>query len=333
MAAAIRAGGGAAARRAPAAAGAVALAGSAPGAPMGMGAPPLASATRLVAPVAPVPAPSMTPAPSAVPAAVPAPAVAGGLAAAAQAPALEESAPDDTLLVAPATAAAARGNGHDRTAVVPPVAAAAATAPPASPPPSPPPRVQIRPEVAAARRPLPPPRPPAPPRFSLARRLIAGLVGILIVVAIVTGLLKATSGPNTPATHHPNRSHQHRKPAAHFIPSRVTVAVLNGTGVTHLAKDVSTRLNRAGYKQGTVANAAVQTHADTIVAYQPGHRVDAVHVARALRVPDRSIQQADHDALAMCSASATGGSNSCSAEVIVTVGTDLSSVASAAGSG
>jgi hypothetical protein len=263
-------------------------------------------------------------------------AAAGGLAVAGAggtAAALEESAPDDTVLVAPATAAAARGNGHERTAIAPPAAAArnaAATAPP----PSPPPRVQIRPEVASAsRRPLPPPRPTTEPRRSITRRLVSGLLLILIVAGVVVALLRATSGPATKhSTNHPSRPVTHRRVVAHFNPSHVTVAVLNGTGVTHLAKDVSDKLNKAGYKQGTVANAAVQTHRATIIAYLPKDRADAVQVAKALHLSQRSIQPADHAAIGMCSTSTAAGRNSCSAKVIVTVGTDLASIAAAAGS-
>ncbi len=331
---AVRAAGSAAARRTPGVAPAVAVARSAPGAPMGMGAPSLASATRLVTTgVTPAPTPTTTRAPIAVPAIVAAPAAAAALAAAGAGgspSATEGSAPDDTVFVAPVTAAA-RGNGHERTAVVAPVAAAhnaAAT----TPPPSPPPRVQIRQEPpGAARGPMAPLRPPPPPRRSLIRRLLPGLLGLLIVAVVVAVLLEVTnSGGGKTVAHHAPR---HKRPAPHFIASHVTVAVLNGTGVTHLAKDVSVKLTRAGYKQGTVANAAVQTHTGTIVAYLRGQRAAAVHVATALRVSQRSIEPADHDAIGMCSASAAGGSGSCSADVIVTVGTDLSSVASAAGSG
>jgi hypothetical protein len=336
---AVRAAGSAAARS-PGVAPAVAVARSAPGAPMGVGAPALASATRLVTTgVTPAPAATTTRAPIAVPAVIAAPAAAGTLAASGAAgpasvaggssSANEESAPDDTLLVAPVTAAA-RGNGHERTAVVAPVAArnAAATAPP----PSPPPRVQIRQDApGAARRPMAPLRPPPPPRRSLIRRFLPGLLGILIVAVVVAVLLEVTnSGGGQPVAHHAPR---HKRPAPHFIASHVTVAVLNGTAVTHLAKDVSNKLSRAGYKQGTVANAAVQTHTGTIVAYLRGQRAAAVHVAKALDVSQRSLEPADHDAIGMCSASAAGGSGSCSADVIVTVGTDLSSIASAAGSG
>jgi hypothetical protein len=331
---AVRAAGSAAARS-PGVAPAVAVTRSAPGAPMGVGAPALASATRLVTTgVSPAPAPTTTRAPIAVPAVIAAPAAAGALTAAGVAggssSANEESAPDDTLLVAPVTAAA-RGNGHERTAVVAPVPAArnaAAT----TPPPSPPPRVQIGQDApGAARRPMAPLRPPPPPRRSLIRRLLPGLLGILIVAVVVAVLLELTnSGGGKPVAHHAPR---HKRPAPHFIASHVTVAVLNGTAVTHLAKDVSNKLSRAGYKQGTVANAAVQTHTGTIVAYLRGQRAAAVHVAKALDVSQRSIEAADHDAIGMCSASAAGGSGSCSADVIVTVGTDLSSIASAAGSG
>jgi nucleoside diphosphate kinase len=191
----------------------------------------------------------------------------------------------------------------------------------------------MRPEVtSASRRLLPPPRQTSEPRRSIARRLVSGLLLVLVVAGVVVALLRATNGPATKHTaNHSSRPVKH-KVVPRFNPSVVTVAVLNGTGVTHLAKDVSDKLNKAGYKQGTVANAAVQTHRDTIIAYLPKDRPDAVHVAKALHLPQRSIQPADHAAIGMCSTSAAAGRNSCSAKVIVTVGSDLANVAAAAGS-
>ena len=82
----------------------------------------------------------------------------------------------------------------------------------------------------------------------------------------------------------------------------------------------------------TVANAAIQTHASTIVAYLGSHRADAAHVAKALSLPASSIARADQDAIGVCAGGAPGN-KSCAADVIVTVGTDLAGVAASAGSG
>jgi len=313
-------------RRVAAPAGAVGR--SAPVAPMGMAAPALASATRMITTEPPAPAPTTTPAPVAVPAFA-APVVAAAVGAAASATALEDHpsdhapAPDDTMLVAPATAAA-RGNGHEPTAIVAPT----------PPPPAPPPKVQIRTEPPAGpvRRtaPLPP-----PPRHSRFRGLLLGLLGLLVVAGIVIALLSLTSSPNQPQaaathSHHaPVRSHHPAPPR--FNPRLVTVAVLNGTGVNKLAADVAAKLTHGGYKipSALVTNAAIQTHAATIVGYLGNHRADAAEVAKALNLPPASVAVADHDAISVCAGTS---SSSCSADVIVTVGTDLSSVAASAGS-
>jgi LytR cell envelope-related transcriptional attenuator len=297
---------------------------SIPGAPAGLAAPALASATRLIttAPPGPVPA--------AVPAVAPAPAVVGGLAAVAAAPTGAQergaglSAPDDTLLVAPATAAA-RGNGHDQTAVVPAVAASQAPAGP-PPPTPPPPRAQIRQEPA---------RPPRrtvvlpPKRRSFARRMLPAVLGAVIIAVIVVAVLVVMgNGGNSKTASSGTRS------VSHFHPSRVTVAVLNGTSVTHLAKRVATMLHASGYQKGTVANATVQTHGHTIVGYVPHHREAAVHVARALNVSSGSISVADQAATSACASGATSsGGTSCSADVIVTVGSNLAHLGKAAGAG
>jgi hypothetical protein len=291
-----------------------------PGAPAGLAAPALASATKLITTVPPGPVPATTPA------VAPAPAVVGGLAAvaAAQTNAEEQGghvpAPDDTLLVAPATAAA-RGNGHDQTAVVPAVAAPQAASPP--PPTPPPPRAQIRQEPA---------RPPRrtvvlpPKRRSFARRMLPLVLGVLIIAVVVAGVLVVMGNGGNSKT-----ASKGTHGVSHFHPSRVTVAVLNGTSVTHLAKSVATRLHESGYQKGTVANATVQTQRRTTVGYLPHHREAAIHVAKTLHVSRGSISPANQAAISACSSGATSsGGTSCSAKVIVTVGSNLAHLANAA---
>lgn len=297
---------------------------------------------------APVAAPVLAPAgvPSAVPDAAPVAVPAVAAATAVPPPvAAPQSNPavvgatmaEDTMLVAPSTVAAA-GNGHARVSL--------GDEPPVAPPPS-------------GRRParVPPPRggrrlPPVsdgPPRGrSRARRiisvLIVGLALIAGVVAVVIVLTHSTAPPKTPAVKH----HKHRAPVTHrrrhlavtFNPANVTVAVLNGTATFHLADDVGTKLSADGYKvpKATIANASVQTQTTTVVGYQPGHAVDASQVAKALGLSPSAAQPADSTAIQNCTnapaaTGATTPTTTCSADVIITVGADLQSLAQNTGSG
>ena len=72
-------------------------------------------------------------------------------------------------------------------------------------------------------------------------------------------------------------------------PGDVTVAVLNGTTVPGLAKQVSDRVAAKGFKVGTVANTAdqEQQRAESVVLYSPGHRDEAKAVSRRLGIPQR----------------------------------------------
>ena len=77
------------------------------------------------------------------------------------------------------------------------------------------------------------------------------------------------------------------------MPSTVTVSVLNGTASNGLAGRISNQLTSAGYKQGRVATASDQTRTATIVAYMPGHKPDALAVAKSLKLGPASVQPVD----------------------------------------
>ncbi len=107
-----------------------------------------------------------------------------------------------------------------------------------------------------------------------------------------------------------------------FDPHTVTVAVLNGTGTTGLAHRTALRLTGAGFRPGTVATATDQTHTATQVAYLPGFRSDALRVATTLKLPAADVASIDPGTRAVaCPPPAT-----CTADVVVTVGSDLASV-------
>lgn len=242
---------------------------------------------------------------------------------------------EDTMLAAPAPAtAAALANGRSQSAV--------ATPPPAAPPS----RAPSRPgngQMGGARsaplssrpggsRELPPLRTMSITGPSRMRRLIPILIGLSVVVVIVVALLIVTQSNSSSTTVHRGakvsaRSKSGAAPAVN--PASVTVAVLNGTTVTNLAHDVSSRLATDGYKQGTIATAAAQTNSTTTVAYLPGHQTDARAVAAVLNLKTSAVKPIDQQAMGVaCPNTSSGGGSSCPADVVVTVGNDLASLAS-----
>lgn len=313
-----------------------------PAAPVGTAAPALAAATRLIPLPGPAPAEmapaaaEVTPVPAAAPAA-PAAAPAVVPAATGAAPGTTSVPNDDTILAVPAPATAAAANGRSQGAPVAPL-----------PPPVGPPRLPSRPNGsgpaagsrAASSRPLISSRAPAVREPSLARRLVPVLIGLGAVAVIVVALLVLTRGGNSTTTVHNSArisGRHHHRSAAIVDPASVTVAVLNGTGVTNLAHDVATQLSGQGYKEGTIATAADQTHPTTIVAYLPGHQVAARAVATALKLKSSAVQPIDQQAMGVAcpvggtsstaGTSSTSSGSSCAADVVVTVGSDLAGAA------
>jgi hypothetical protein len=202
-------------------------------------------------------------------------------------------------------------------------------------PPPPPPPVQIRPGSGAGGN--------NRPRMlselddgggspSDLTRVLMALAAVAVVAAIVIVLISVTSGSGTPSAHTTAHSttpvtnaptvttHHHTaaKPAA-VNNASVTVAVLNGTAVFHLADSVATQLGAAGFKQGTVANAATQTQPSTTVEYVSGDQRQAAVVARDLKLSTSAVQPITPDVQSL------GCPQAGSCNVVVTVGADLAS--------
>jgi hypothetical protein len=318
-------------RRIPTATAAAALAnppanGGMPGlAPPGVGAPALASATKVI------------------PTALPAPAAA-----------VATQVPDATMVVA------AAANGHEPAAVsgdtqaLTAVAASVGGSTRQNPDPAPatPPPVRI-----GADGPADGPRRRTPvsslldedfarERGGLRRsgRLLPLLISAAAVVVIVVALILITgSGSGSPTVgvvkHTATTptgasvSNQKHKPAP-FDAAKVKVAVLNGTAVAGLAADVAKVLTGDGYRQGNVTNAAVQTESSTVVYYVTGahtaaNKVAAQHIAASLSLLAGSVQPAPQSALQSCATGPTGNAlGSCTADAIVSVGSDKASLAS-----
>ncbi len=301
------------------------------------------------------------------PQAVPAPVSSSEPKIEAAAPAADatQALPSVAAAAAPVASATARG-----VAAAPTVEGASAeAAPPAAgsaavqTEPSAPPRVQIGAEPRTANggarrtnprtRPAEPLLPPMDPDGTKAHRRFSGrllplLISGIAVAVIVVGLIVITNngGSTTADVSHKSNptgasvsNHQHR--SAPFKASKYTVAVLNGTAVAGLAGDVATKLGGDGFKKGNATNAASQTYGTTVVYYVPGahaadNRIAATHVAKALAQGGGTpaVKPAAQVAIKSCSISAAGASlGSCSADVIVLVGSDRAGLASSGSGG
>jgi hypothetical protein len=276
--------------RAPAFAGATAFA---PAPPAGVAAPALAAATKLI-PSTPIAPPEPEPEPAAA-----------------------EAQPSDLTELGglpPATVAGGNGNGVSSPPHVSP------------PPPVTPPPARAGRAAQVGRRPItPPPLSGPPPRRRTGLRIAMAVVAVLVVAGIVVVLLKATSSGGSPSSStnasvtNNATTTARRKRAVAVSPSAVTVAVLNGTASNGLAGRISNQLTGAGYKQGRVATASDQTRTATIIAYLPGDKRDALAVAQSLKLGPASVQPIDPSTQAV----ACPGSTTCTSQVVVTVGTDL----------
>jgi hypothetical protein len=152
--------------------------------------------------------------------------------------------------------------------------------------------------------------------------------GVLGVVVVVAALLIVTSGPGTStktstttaATQRSKAPKTHRRTKAKVVnPALVTVAVLNGTATPNLAHTIGSRLAAVGYKEGAIVTASDQTQTSTVVGYLPGHRGDALAVATSLKLGSSSVAPVNQSSQSVaCPPPAT-----CTAAVIVTVGSDL----------
>jgi hypothetical protein len=152
-------------------------------------------------------------------------------------------------------------------------------------------------------------------------RILAPIaVAVAVVAAAVVVVVLSTNSPSShkAAQHHPASS-QMALALRKVTPSSVTVAVLNGTTVNQLAHHTAQRLSGKGFKQGQLATASNQSLRTTTVGYLPGHRLDALAVAHALKLSAAAVVPVQ----AASKAVACPGTAPCAADVVVTVGADL----------
>jgi hypothetical protein len=177
---------------------------------------------------------------------------------------------------------------------------------------------------------IPPPRRPPWYRRLLAnpRYLVLAVAGLLIVggaAAAGIGQLSSddsgTSSNERPATGSGGAGEGEQandedggKRRPPIVPGNVTVAVLNGTTVPGLAKQISDRVESHGFQVGTVANTAdqEQQRAESVVLFAPGHQREAQAVNKRLGIGQREPIDAASQELAG------------DATVVVIAGADLS---------
>jgi hypothetical protein len=159
---------------------------------------------------------------------------------------------------------------------------------------------------------------------------MAGAAVLVAAIAVAAVLVLNNSGTSSPpqptssAAATTKAPGGRRRAAGIVIPSTVTVAVLNGTSTNNLAHDVLSKLTAVGYKPGASTNASSQTQTTTVVGYLPGHRRAALAVARSLKLGTASVQAVNPSNQAIA---CSGSTSTCSTQVVVTVGSDLASLA------
>jgi hypothetical protein len=152
-------------------------------------------------------------------------------------------------------------------------------------------------------------------------RLLAPLLAAVaaVVVAVVLVIVLTSGGGSAPKPAHQGASSQMALALKKVVPSSVTVAVLNGTTVNELAHRTGQRLTAKGFKEGQLATATNQSLRSTVVGYLPGRRLAALAVAHALKLTAAAVAPIQ----AASKALACPGSAACTADVVVTVGSDL----------
>ncbi|HET9093954.1 MAG TPA: LytR C-terminal domain-containing protein [Solirubrobacteraceae bacterium] len=164
------------------------------------------------------------------------------------------------------------------------------------------------------------------------RRLLPALAAVLLVVVIAVALVlllghghrSGHSAASTARTHSSTtRSGGKGTHRVAVNPRTVTVAVLNGTTTSNLAAHISQKLGQLGFKPGRTGNFSSQSLTTTTIGFVPGHRPQALAVAKALKVKYSNVLQVTAATKALvCPAGST-----CPDQVFVVLGSDLASSA------
>ena len=120
---------------------------------------------------------------------------------------------------------------------------------------------------------------------------------VAAAAAVVVAVLALSSPAPQPAASPPTQPPQ-TTPVTPQAP--VTLAVLNGTTITGLARAAADDLTRFGYDEPKVTNDTTNpTRARTTVYYEPGHRADALGVASCLHIGFERVMAMEANARAL----------------------------------
>jgi hypothetical protein len=145
--------------------------------------------------------------------------------------------------------------------------------------------------------------------LAVAGVLILGAAAAIGVPKLVNGAKSSNSSPKTART---KKTKTTAAKAAPVKPAKITVAVLNGTGIPGLAAQIGDRVEADGFTKGTVSNAppAGGQRANSVAMYAAGHQRDAQAVARKLRI--KTVTPVDSESQSIAG----------DASVVVIVGSD-----------
>ena len=140
---------------------------------------------------------------------------------------------------------------------------------------------------------------------SMASTLKLLLAAIVIVAALILVAEHVFGGSGKPTPTSSSQRTNSANTSGAPAPSTVTVSVLNGTHVTHLASTAWGVLGKLGFKQGALTDAPVQDHRITFIAFTGANRAAAVEVARDLNVAPVHVHDTI-DQATLAAATATG---------------------------
>jgi hypothetical protein len=128
--------------------------------------------------------------------------------------------------------------------------------------------------------------------------IVAGVLvlgaGIAYGITQIGGSSSSSDQPASPAA--AGGSSSGKKKAAPVDPSKVTVAVLNGTRIAGLAAQVGDRVQSNGFQLGNVATATEAQRAESVVEFKPGANRAARLVARKLHITQiEPLESSDKD--------------------------------------
>jgi hypothetical protein len=135
--------------------------------------------------------------------------------------------------------------------------------------------------------------------FALPWRTTIVFAGAVAAAAVAVIVVLALSSPQPQRAASPPTQPPQTTPVTPQAP--VSLAVINGTTITGLARAAADELTSFGYDEPNVVtnDTTNQTRARTTVYYEPGHRADALGVAGCLHIGFERVMAMDANARAL----------------------------------